>query len=583
MPFDGVAMRAVAAEIKEKLTGGRVEKVHQPERDEIYLVFRNNYENHRLLISASAALARVHLTKLSKTNPEKAPMFCMLLRKHLIGGKLLAVEQQGLERVLDLRFGVIDELGRPGELTLHAEVMGRHSNAVLTDAGGVIVDSLKRVDEEKSRVREVLPGIRYAPPPPQGRPNPLEMDGEALSALLLAAGDMPLWKSLAEGVSGLSQMTARELLQACGLNPALQASEYARGRVAEAAEALAARFAAFGEGRFEPAVLMMDGEAAEFLAFGGAAGGQWRPCASISEAAEAYYGGRDRRERMKQSGAGMTQVLNTALKRARKKLEKQQEDLAASESMDEYRKKGDLLTACLHSVRKGQTQAETTDYETPDGAAVVIELDPQLTPAENAQRYYKRYAKLKSARENLAAQTEATRQEVEYIESQLQNIENSTIPGELEEIKAELVDQGFLKAQAAKSRRKTEPGRPHHYRAGGHDIYVGRNNTQNDALTMKFARNDDVWMHAKQIPGSHVIVRAAGGKVSREALEAGAMLAAYYSRARASSSVPVDYTERRNVKKPAGARPGYVIYLTNRTLTVTPEQGFIDRMDKCEG
>lgn len=582
MPFDGVTMRAVLCELQQKLVGGRVEKVMQPERDEFHLLIRNNFKNYRLLVSASANYARVHLTNISKPNPDRAPMFCMLLRKHLTTGKLLSAEQTGLERVMDLRFGVTDELGLASELTLHVEVMGKHSNAVLTGPDGTIIDSLKRVTEEKSRVREVLPGIPYEYPPSQGKLNPLEADADTLRQALEAA-EKPLWQALCDGFSGIAQATAKELLAATGLDSALAASEYTPQRLHDAARALAGNFADFNAGRFQPHVLLKGGEAADFLPFASRLYAEQRECAGISEAAEAYFSSRDLRERLKQNAANMTHTLTTALARAKKKLEKQREELADSEDMETYRLKGELLTSALHLAAKGQTKAEVPNYYDEPGGTLAIELDPMLTPPENAQRYFRKYAKAKTARERLTDQLAETQEEIAYIDGQLANIELSASERELDEIRRELAEQGYLKDSAAKSRKKIEPSLPHHYRASdGTDIYVGRNNTQNDYLTLKFARNDDVWMHTKQIPGSHVIVRSGGRPVSDTALKAGAMLSAYYSRARSSSGVPVDYTEKRNVKKPAGARPGYVIYLTNRTVTVTPDEAFVKSLEKKE-
>lgn len=577
MPFDGLAMRAVTAEINEKLVGGRVEKVFQPERDEIHLVIRSSYKNYRLLVSASANYARVHLTELNKPNPDKAPMFCMLLRKHLIGGKILSADQMGLERVLHLRFGVIDELGLASELVLHVEIMGRHSNTVLVQPDGTIIDSIKRVTEEKSRVREVLPGLPYECPPAQeGKQNPLDMDAGGFLALLSGNQDKPLWQALCDGLSGLAQATAKELLQTCGMNPLLAASEYKPGRLSEAADAFKSFFATVRENHFEPVIIEKNGVAVDFLPFPSASGQEQRRCESISASAEACFASRDLKERLKQNSSNMTHVLGSALNRARKKLEKQSEDYTTSGNLEIWRLKGELLTSNLHAVQKGQKQVEVVNYYSDTGDILLIELDPMLSPSENAQRYYKKYAKAKSAQEKLSEQMASTREEIDYIEGQLQNIEQSTAEAELDEIKAELAAEGFLKEAAAKARKKLAPSSPHHYQsADGHDIYVGRNNMQNDTLTLKVARNDDIWMHTKQIPGSHVIIRAVGGAVSDEALRTGAMLAAWYSKARTSSGVPVDYTQKRNVKKPAGARPGFVIYLTNRTITVTPDEATI--------
>ncbi len=580
MPFDGVAMRAVEAELNETIVGGRVEKVLQPERDEIHLMIRNNYKNHRLLISASANHARVHLTQLAKQNPDKAPMFCMLLRKHLIGGKVLAVAQLGMERVLDIQFGVIDELGLAGELTLHVEVMGRHSNAVLAQPDGTIVDSLKRVTEEKSRVREVLPGIPYEYPPTQGKKDPLALDKQDLLEMMASSREKPLWQTLCDNLTGLAQATAKELLAVSGLDPSLASCEYPDADLRNGADNLVGKLAAIKDGFFAPVALRRDGEVDDFLPFHSVLYAEQKENGSISEVAEAFYANRDRKERLRQNSTAMTQALALALNRAKKRHEKQSEDLQKSESMELWRLKGELLTANLHQVQRGQKSVEVVNYYSEEGETLVIELDPTRSPSDNAQHYYKRYAKAKTAQEKLTTQLEATAQEITYLESQLSNIEFSTTEGELDEIRAELADQGYLRESAARSRKKITPSKPRHYRSSdGYDIYVGRNNTQNDYLTTKLAYNDDIWMHTKQIPGSHIIIKAKGSAVSEEALRTGAMLAAYYSKARESSGVPVDYTQKRNVKKPAGARPGFVIYLTNRTITVTPNEEAITEIE----
>lgn len=570
MPFDGIALRAVAAELREKLTGGRVEKVSQPERDELHLIIRNQYQNYRLLLSATANFPRAHLSRINKPNPDKAPMFCMLLRKHLIGGKVLSVSQPGMERVLDITFGVLDELGRPGELTLHAEIMGRHSNLVLTDERNVILDSIKRVTEEKSRVREVLPGLAYVSPPSQGKRDLLVMEREELATIL--AVEKPMFQALCDGLAGLAQPTAREMLRLCGCDPAVAFGELSEQARQAALDGLWQQVQRVRANDFHPVVLLMGGEASDFLPFADSAGAGV-PNDSMSEAVEAFYAARDSRERLRQNSANMVAVLTTALNRARKKLEKQAEGFTQSEGLETYRLKGELLMASLHLSARGAAAVEVPNYYDENGGTLTVELDPALSAADNAQRYYKRYNKAKSALDNLKVQMEATREEIAYLESQLTNIELSAAEAELDEIRAELVREGFLRDAAARSRKKSAPGQPHHYVSGdGHDIYVGRNNTQNDALTMKFARNDDIWLHTKEIPGSHVIIRAVGGAVSDAALNDGALLAAWYSKARASSGVPVDYTQRRNVKKPNGSRPGFVIYLTNRTIVVTPDE-----------
>jgi len=402
------------------------------------------------------------------------------------------------------------------------------------------------------------------------------MDPGEFSSLLEEGRSMPMEQTLINGLCGIARATASELLLACGLNPLLASSEYTHDGIASASMKLTEMFAGFKAGYFFPVVIEKEGEAVDFLPFRGSMPQQERQCESMSVAVESFFCGRDLRERLRQKSSNMLHVLGNALNRSRKKLDKQIEELHASQGLEIYRLKGELLMANLHKVQRGQGTVEVENYYSGDGSVLPIVLNPALSPSENAQAYYKKYAKAKQAKEKLAGQITGTQDEIDYIEGLLQSIDNCSSENELDEIKAELSAQGYLKEQATKTGRKPEISKPLHYRTrGGGDIYVGRNNAQNDFLTMKFARAEDIWMHTRKIPGSHVILRCAGGNAPDDALHAGAMLAAFFSRARASSNVPVDYTQKKNVKKPAGARPGYVIYLTNRTLTVTPDEAFL--------
>lgn len=580
MALDAVAVRALTIELEQKLVGGRIDKALQPERDEVQLLIRNNYENYRLLISASALHARVHLSAQAKPNPQKAPIFCMLLRKHIVGGRILDIRQANFDRIMEMDITSFDELGEPTYLTLRMETMGRHSNIILTGSDGRIIDSIKRINEDRSRVREILPGLRYEYPPMGDKLSPEGVDAAALHGVFAAPGDEGLSKRLFGAVTGLSPQTAAEFISNAGFSPEQPATGLDERARQSLVDALLARFELVLRGEFSPCVLGNPAAPDDFYPL---AREGWQSVESMSCAMDAYYFARDHKERMRQRCASMTQVMQSALSRAQRKLQKQSADLDSAEGLETFRVQGELVTANIHRIHKGLPSIAVENYYT--GAEMEIPLDIRLTPAQNAQRYYKKYTKARATLEKLKDHYRQTRLEIAYIEGQLLNIGQCTNEAEAVEIQEELMNQGYIRRpKAAKRQAKAVESSPLSYRSSdGFTILVGRNNAQNDRLTLRTARADDIWLHTKDIPGSHVIILTEGRAPSDTAVREAALLAAYYSKARSSANVPVDYTPRRHVRKPSGSRPGYVIYFTNQTIYVTPDESSLAAIEATPG
>ena len=569
MPMDGVMLGFMTRELNEKLAGGRVDKVTQPERDEILLTIRNRGENHMLLISASANSARMHLTREKKNNPLEPPTFCMLMRKHVLGARVLEIRQIEGDRIAEIDFEALDEMGDYAVRTLVCEFMGKYSNLILTQQGGKIIDSVARVTDDISRVREVLPGLMYQRPPQQGKLNFAALEENGLAARLRESAGLA-WKALQGAVTGLSPQTARELLLRSVGDTDLRLEE-------TDVDALAGRLCALIEslpGLAKPMlVLDAEGKAADVTPFAylTRADMENRPMASLSEAQEAYFRTRDRAERIHQKASSLSRVLKNNIERCEKKLGLQMNALQDSERMEEYRVKGELLSASLYQVEKGMKAVELPNYYAEDLAPLRIELDVKLSPAANAQRYFKLYQKARSARRLAAEQKARTEEELSYLEGQLENLAKCTEENELFEIRAELEQQGYVKPSRNRREMKSlPPSRPLKLAASdGTVILVGKNNLQNDKLTGS-AQPNEVWLHAKDMPGSHVII--VGENPTDQTIGEAASLAAYYSKGRAGSRVPVDYTLRRYVKKPSGAKPGFVIYTHQKTLHVQPRE-----------
>ena len=576
MPFDAIFMTALTAELRDALVGGKVDKLYQPARDEAVLHMRAGRDNVRLLLSASPAHPRAQLTRVPRENPETPPMFCMLLRKHFTGARLLELSQPSMERLLEFRFETLDELGDRVERRLVLECIGRKSNLIMLDGAGRITDCMRRADGDLSVKRPLMPGLYYQLPEPTGRLDPSAMEPDELRDFVLANapdGDgQDKW--LLDHFNGLSPLIARELVfQGDGSREGLAL------RLEELMDRLNRR-------DFTPTVLLKDGKPMDFtfqpvLQYG--PGVELKRYPTFSALLDDFYEQKEAQERVKQRGQDFIRSVTQARNRTAKKIVNQEQDLARSADRERLRQFGDILTTNFYQMTKGQTVLRAQNYYDPECREVDIPLDPLLTPQQNAAKYYKDYKKAQKAEEMLTIQLEKNRSELNYLDSVLEMIQLSEGDKDLQEIRQELMDNGYLKQHkrnmTAKGKQKIVHAKPMEFRSSaGLTILVGKNNSQNDRLTLKDADKRDLWFHAQKLHGSHVILKTGGAEPDQQSLTEAAMLAAWFSQARESAQVPVDYTPVKIVKKPAGAKPGFVIYNTYRTVFVTPDEDLARRL-----
>ena len=578
MPLDAISLRAVVEELRPQLLNLRIDKVQQPARDQVILLLRGN---KRLLLNAGANAPRLQLTELLRDNPAEPPMFCMLLRKHLVGARVAEITQPGLERLVRIELDVTDDFGQPGHRTLVLEAMGRRSNLILLDGENRVIDCMRRVDADMSASRQVLPGLFYEQPASTGRLPFLEETEEGLAEKLAQVNpEIQLDRFLLDAYFGISPLMARELsFRACGETD---------GRLCNLDEAGRSRFQtaffAFAnyvkENRFTPIVLKREGVPFEFSAlpvhqYGLAA--ETETFESFSTLLDSFYEAKERQERVRQRGADLIRTATTARDRVRRKLALQEKDYAATQERDALRLSGDLITANLYRMERGQSKLVCQNYYDENLAEVTIPLDPLLTPQQNAAKYYKRYTKAKTAEKYLREQMALARRDLAYLESVLQEIQQAETEQDFLDIRGEMSDAGFIRKQGKKVLQR--PSKPREFKtSGGFRVLVGRNNRQNDKLTLKDADYRDLWFHVQKLHGSHVILCTNGGEPGDQDVTEAASLAAYYSQAKDSANVPVDCTRVKYVKKPAGARPGMVIYTTYRTVNVTPAEELVKRL-----
>ncbi len=580
MPMDGLTLGFTARELNAALLGGRIDRITQPEKDTLILLIRAGNVNHQLLLCASPNNARCHLTQMKFSNPLEPPMFCMLMRKQLLSGRVLGVKQIGGDRVIHIDVDTVNELGDHVRRRLILEIMGRHSNLIAVDENDHILDAARHVSADMSRVRQVQPGLPYLPPPAQDKLCPEDVTAEMLLARLNAAGDVPLHKALAACVSGLSNPAAKEL--------AFRVLPAGCDRPEDMADA-AARLSDLMHrlpGMADPRVLTDEaGDPVDVFAFPYLMHplAHQHPCATVSQALERYFGSRDQADRLQQKSASMVRLLKTHIERCEKKLAQQEEDLSNAANLEEYRLFGELLNANLWQLRKGATEVTLPNFYDEAGGTVTIPLDIQLTPVQNAQRYFKKYQKARTTREMAAEQRTSTLAELDYLEGMLLDVGKCVGEAELEEIRQELQSTGYIKkGQTRKQQRALPRSKPYHYRSSdGIDIFVGKNAAQNERLTGD-ARPNEMWLHAKDMPGSHVIIRAEGDIPETTMAEA-ATLAAWYSKGQHSSMVPIDYTLRRYVKKIPGGATGMVTYTHQRTAYMTVTEADVKKIALIEG
>ena len=576
MPLDAIYLTHLADELRAQLIGSKIDKIHQPSKDEIVLTMRGVAGTQRVLLSANPSRPRAHITSASFENPSTPPMFCMLLRKHLLGGRLTNIEQPPLERVLDLSFSCTDEFGEGVIRHLIIEIMGRNSNLILCGEDGRITDCVRRVDYEMSEQRQVLPGLFYHLPPQQHKANPLTVSMEDLSALMEAVSSPIRPDSfIVEHFAGLPPLICREL--SYRFDPKLEdINDLPLSARYTLAAHLKQEFSGIANGGGAPYLLFENGVAKDYSYMPIQQYGSRMDSVrekSYSGLLDAFYSKKDAAARMKSKSSAMTKTITNLRNRTARKLEIQKKELAATENRDVLRVKGELIIANLYCMERGQTRLVAENYYDPELKKIEISLQPQLSPQQNAAKYFKDYNKAKNAEVYLTEQIERGQIELLYLESVLEEISRAESEKDLNEIRQELILGGYIRNTDKKNKMKSSVSKPMEFTSSsGLRIRVGRNNTQNDQLTLKSSFKSDLWLHAQKIHGSHVIISCDGDDPDDQTILEAAMLAAYYSHARAGQNVPVDYCLVKYVKKPTGAKPGMVIYDHYNTIYVTPEE-----------
>lgn len=571
MAFDGVTIANIVSELKKELLGGRLYKIAQPEEDELLLTIRHPSGQKRLLISADASLPLIYLTASNKPSPQTAPNFCMLLRKHLQNGRITDISQPGLERIIRFDIEHLDDMGDLRRKILVAEIMGKHSNIIFCNDDGLIIDSIKHVSAAVSSVREVLPGKPYFIARTQDKLDPLSTDYAHFRAVL-ASRPQPVFKALYGSFTGISPILAQELCQEAGTEgerptAALTESDYERLYLSFSEMTAAVR-----EERFTPNIAYTNGSPVEYCAlpltiygYGGS------DCTvtyeSISALLEHYYAEKNTLTRIRQKSADLRRIVQTALERNIKKYDLQQRQMKDTEKRETWRVYGELLNAYGYGAQPGAESLEAENFYT--GEPVRIPLDPTLSATENAKKYFEKYHKLKRTHEALSELTKEVKEEIDHLESVSAALDIALYEEDLAQIKEELTESGYIRRKSG-SRKQKITSKPYHYiSSDGFHMYVGKNNYQNDELTFKFASGNDWWFHAKQMPGSHVIVKLGDAQeLPDRTFEEAARLAAYYSRGRGQNKVEIDYVQKKHVKKPGGAKPGFVVYYTNFSMAI---------------
>lgn len=589
MSLDGLVIRSIVRELAS-CAGGKINKIHQPAGHDIVLQIRAQSSNKKLLLSANPTYPRVHFTEATYSNPVEAPMFCMLLRKHCEGAIIESVNQIGLERIIHIDLKHRDEIGDTTSRRIVVELMGRHSNLILMDPEtGSIIDGIHHVTPSISSYRIVMPGNRYVAPPEQGKANPLESSETEFMANVFGAEPegqaddddrpVPLRQRLVDRYSGLSPLSAKEIVHRSGQPAEAGANAADRNAVWHAFHRVMTDISAH---RYEPVIVTdkHSGKSVFSVLNLTHVCGERTQFATASECLEAYYGDKAERDTVKQRTSDLLRFLQNEKTKNVKKLDKLQETIEEAKESDTFRVLGELLTSSLHQARKGDKWIEVANYYDEEQKPVRIELDPQLTPSENAQRYFKKYAKLRNSLSIVQKQIVSTQEEIAYLATLLAQLDRASL-SDIDGIRDELIEQGYIRDRSGrrkglKKKKHDKPALTCFTSSEGIPIYVGKNNLQNEYLTNHLAQPNDTWLHTKDIPGSHVVIRA--NEYGEATLHEAAMLAAHYSQAKSSSQVPVDYTMIRHVRKPNGAKPGFVIYERQKTLFVTPDEARVRAM-----
>lgn len=569
MAFDGITIANITKELNEKLLCGRISKIAQPENDELLLTIKSSSGSYRLLISASASLPLIYLTQNNKPGPLTAPNFCMLLRKHIGNGRITKIYQPGLERIIHFEIEHLDELGDLRKKTLIVEIMGKHSNIIFCDENGRIIDSIKHISGQMSSVREVLPGRSYFIPVTQEKADPLNLSREDF-AKRIGARPVSLAKALYTSYTGISPAAASEIVYRSGLNAEMSGNALSEMELLHFYKTFFYYMDDVKNENFAPRIVYEGTTPVEYGALEFTMYEDYTQVSndSISHVLETFYAQRSVVTRIRQRSVDLRKIVQTALERSRKKYELQAKQLKDTEKRDIYRIYGELLTAYGYGAQPGIRSLEVFNYY--DNQTLVIPLDPQLTPLENAKKYFEKYSKLKRTFEAVTGLLEETANEVRHLESISTALDIALSEEDLTQIKEELMEYGYIKKRHPGAKKPKITSKPFHYvSSDGFSIYVGKNNFQNEELTFKFASGNDWWFHAKGVPGSHVIVKAEGAEeLPDSTFEEAGRLAGYYSQNRGNEKVEIDYVQKKQIKKPKGGRPGFVVYYTNYSLII---------------
>ncbi len=572
MAFDGITIANIVQELNEKLTDGRISKIAQPEHDELQLIIKSSVGQQTLMISASASLPLIYLTTKKKQSPMTAPNFCMLLRKHIGNGRIVSITQPGLERVIQFEIEHRDELGDLCRKLLIVEIMGKHSNIIFCNSDHMILDSIKHVSAQMSSIREVLPGREYFIPETQHKENPLDITDITFYEHIFTK-PMPLDKAIYTSLTGISPLIAQEICYQALLDADRPANTLETNEKLHLYHTFTRLMEDIRQGHFEPQIIFKGPEPVEFAAVPITRYAETehdnihrQHYDSISELLETYYARKHAFTRMRQKSSDLRRVVQTALERNRKKYDLQTRQLRDTEKREKYKVYGELLNTYGYNLEPGKKSITVLNYYTNED--ITIPINPDLSGPENAKKYFARYNKLKRTYEALTSLIEETAAEIAHLESVSTALDIAGSEDDLLQIREELITAGHVKRKYTKGKVKLK-SQPFHYRSSdGYDIYVGKNNLQNDELTFRFATGGDWWFHAKQMPGSHVIVKSQGTEMPDRVFEEAGRLAAYYSKGRGAEKVEIDYVEKKHVKKPAGGKPGFVVYYTNYSLII---------------
>lgn len=578
MAFDGITIANIVSELNHTIVGGKINKIAQPEADELMITVKNNRTQYRLFLSASASLPLIYLTGENKQGPLTAPNFCMLLRKHIGSARILSVTQPGLERILIFELEHLNELGDICRKKLIVEIMGKHSNIIFCQEDDTIIDSIKHISANMSSVREVLPGRTWFIPHTQDKMDPLSMSREAFTETVFGK-NLPVFKAIYTSLTGFSPLIAEELCVRSGIDPKRQAQELEETEKETLWQTTDDLVDRIRRQDFSPVIVYQEEEPLEFAAFPLTKYQDQKSVSyeSISQVLESYYSMKNKITLIRQKSADLRRIVTTAIERTSKKYELQQKQQKDTEKKEKYRIYGELLNTYGYHLEEGARSLEALNYYTNE--MITIPLDEHLSAAENAKKYFDRYTKLKRTEEALNELLEETRSDLEHLESIRTSLDIALDEDDLVEVREELMEYGYLRRKGSSGKKKKIVSRPFHYRSSdGFDIYVGKNNFQNDELSFKFASGNDWWFHAKGQPGSHVIVKSNGEELPDRTFEEAARLAAFYSKGRQAPKVEIDYTQKKNLKKPNGAKPGFVIYHTNYSMIAEPKIHEIEEM-----